>query len=149
MKKLVPVIVLALLAAGGAYKFALAKPAPKAKPKVAGAVYVLPKDFMLNLEGGRFAKLGVALVVEHDEAAGKEGKEGKGSAAAKPPDGYGLEPQEALVRSIVTDVVSGQPPERLQSRRGRRRLQEEILARLRKSTDVPAEEVVFTDVAVQ
>ena len=35
---------------GGAYKFVLAKPAAEAKPKVEGTVYVLGKEFLVNLE---------------------------------------------------------------------------------------------------
>ena len=143
---LVPVL---LLGVGGAYKFALAKPAPAAKPKVEGEVYVLPKDFMINLEGERFGKLGVALVFAHGfSAAGSGGAHG-GTAAPKPPEGYGLLTQEALVRAIVTDVLTGEPPAHLTSKKGRKELQHEILERIEKTTDVHAENVVFTDVAVQ
>ena len=147
LKFVIPVL---LLAAGGVYKFVLSKPAAVAKPKVAGEVYVLPKEFMLNLEGGRFAKLGVALVMKagaHMPAAAGGG--GHGSAAPKPPDGYGLNPQEALVRGIVTEVVTGAEPDELQSKKGRKKLQKEILTELKHKTDVKAAEVVFTDVAVQ
>ena len=38
-----------------------------------GEVYVLGKDFLVNLAGGRFAKLGVALIVEPGSAAPAEG----------------------------------------------------------------------------
>lgn len=149
MKKLLPVLVVLLVGAGGAYKFAFAKPAPVPKKKVDGEVYVLPKDFMLNLEGGRFAKLGVALVLKVDpEAAAKKDKK-KGSAAAKPPDGYGTEPQEALIRAIVTNVLTGETAEHLHSKKGREKLQKEILTDLKEKTDVKATEVLFTDVAVQ
>jgi len=43
LKIILPVLLVVL---GGAYKFVLAKPAAVAKPKVAGKVYVLPKDFL-------------------------------------------------------------------------------------------------------
>ena len=72
-KKLLIIVVLLLAGAGGAYKFVLAKPkAAEAKPKVEGSVYVLGKEFLVNLADGRFAKLNVALVLnpkDHSTAA--------------------------------------------------------------------------------
>ena len=145
-KKLMILLPVLLVGFGGAYKFALAKPAPAPKPKVEGEVYVLPKDFMINLQGGQFAKLGLALVLGHGAAAGGAAH---GGAPVKPPEGYGLLPQEALVRAIVTDTLTGEDPEHLQSKKGRKKLQHEILERLEKTTDVHVEDVLFTDVAVQ
>jgi flagellar FliL protein len=145
LKILIPVL---LVAMGGTYKFALAKPAPVVKHKVDGEVYVLPKDFLVNLRDGKFAKLGVALVFHHGftsaPAAG-----GHEAAGAKPPDGYGVLPQEALVRDIVTDVLTDARGGELTSSKGRRRLKKDVLERIEKSTDVKAEDVLFTDVAVQ
>jgi flagellar basal body-associated protein FliL len=64
-KKIIIIAVAALVLAGGAYKTVLAKPKEKApEPKVHGTVYVLPKEFLVNLADGRYAKLQVALVVE-------------------------------------------------------------------------------------
>ena len=148
-KKLMILLPVLLVGFGGAYKFALAKPAPAPKPKVAGEVYVLPKDFMINLESGQFAKLGVALVFAHGFTAAASGGAHGGTAAPKPPEGYGLLSQEALVRAIVTDVLTGESPGHLQSKKGRKKLQHEILERLEKTTDVHVEDVLFTDVAVQ
>jgi flagellar FliL protein len=148
-KKLMVLLPVLLLGVGGAYKFALAKPAPKPKAKVEGEVYVLPKDFMINLEGGRFAKLGVALVFGHGFHAAPPAAGGHGSAAPKPPDGYGILPQEAIVRHIVTDTLTGESAGHLESKKGRKKLQHEILERIEKTTDVHAEDVLFTDVAVQ
>jgi flagellar FliL protein len=145
LKFIVPLL-LVLLGAG--YKFALAKPAPAPKPKVEGEVYVLPKDFLINLEGGRFAKLGVALVFHHGfssvPVAGSHG----GTAAAIP-EGYGVLAQEAVIRAIITDTLTDEPASRVQSKKGRHKLQEDILHRIEKETDVKAEHVLFTDVAVQ
>lgn len=62
MKKKLPIIaVVALVLAGGVYKFALATPTPKPKYKVEGEVYVIPKEFLVNLNDGRFARLNVGL----------------------------------------------------------------------------------------
>src|SRR3954451_4640744 len=105
IKKLMPVIV-AVVALAGVYKFVLAKPAGEAKPKpkVEGTVYVLGKEFMVNLADGRFAKLTVALVLDpkDDSAVAAGGHE----AAAKPPEGFGTMPQEAVVRDFVTDALT-------------------------------------------
>ena len=60
LKFVIPLVVLMVI--GGGYKFVLAKPAA-AKAKVDGAVYVLPKEFLINLADGHFAKLSVALVL--------------------------------------------------------------------------------------
>ena len=55
-KKLIIIVVVALVAAGGAYKTVLAKPKePAPKPKVHGVVYVLPKEFLVNLADERYA----------------------------------------------------------------------------------------------
>jgi hypothetical protein len=71
LKFIVPIL---LIAVGGVYKFVLAKPgAPAPKPKVDGQVYVLPKEFLINLNGGRFAKLSVGLVLDHTQAIVAEG----------------------------------------------------------------------------
>ena len=76
---------------GGAYKFVLAKPAKAAaKPKVEGTVYVLQKEFLVNLADGRFAKLTAALVLAHDDtstaaAGGHEARRRRPRATARWP----------------------------------------------------------------
>jgi flagellar FliL protein len=143
LKIVVPLVLLLVL--GGAYKTVLAKPAAEPKPKVHGAVYVLPKEFTLNTADDRYAKLWVALVLPHEEAA-HLAEAGHGP---KPPEGFGPLPQEALVRALVTDAVNGADGRELISPKGRERLQEELLKSIKKGTDVHAEHVLFTDVAVQ
>jgi flagellar FliL protein len=148
LKFIIPVV---LIAVAGVYKFVLAKPPVKApKPKVAGTLYVLPKDFLINLEGGRYAKLQVALILEPPKkAAAGNVQHAAGAPPPKPPEGYGLEPQEALIRAIVTDTLTGASAGELQDRKGRAHLQEEILERLHEETDVHVSEVLFTDLAIQ
>src|SRR3954462_7733830 len=121
-KQMIAVPVL-LLVMGGAYKFALAKPVPVHK-KIDGEVYVLPKDFLINLSDGRFAKLNVALVLKEGALAPAGGG---GGAAAAPPEGYGALPQEAAIRDIVTNVITGSTGKRLISRKGRVKLKKRIL----------------------
>jgi flagellar basal body-associated protein FliL len=136
-----------LLVLGGVYKFVLAKPAPVHKPKIAGEVYILQKDFLINLKGGRFAKLNAALDLKegYTPAPAAGGHE----AAAAPPTGYGVMPQEAVIRSIITDKLTDTPADRLQREKSRLRIQKSILKTINQTTDVQAEDVLFTDVAIQ
>ena len=144
--KLKFILPLALVIFGGTYKFVLAKPAPLPKPKVAGEVYVLPKDFLLNLKDGKFVKLGVGLIFKEGFLAAPAGGEAEAPAAA--PEGYGVLTQEAVVRSIVTDVVSGSTEKSLITSKGREKLKKRILRKIQKTTDVKVEDVLLTDVAV-
>jgi flagellar basal body-associated protein FliL len=143
-KKIIIIVVVALLAAGGAYKTVLAKPAtPAPKPKVTGVVYLLQKEFLVNLADGRFAKLTVGLVVPHAPAAAE------GHGAPVPPEGYGAEPQEAIIRDIITDVLTDANQSDLVDREGRDRLKDKILKAIKKKTDVHVEDILFPDVTVQ
>jgi flagellar basal body-associated protein FliL len=142
LKFIVPVLLIVL---GGAYKFVLAKPAAaEPKPKVDGQVNVLPKEFLINLSGGRFAKLSVGLVLDHTQAIASEEKE-----APKPPEGFGTLPQEAVIRDIVTDRLTDDDAESLVSGEGREKLKKQLLRSIKRKTDVKVEDVLFTDVAVQ
>lgn len=148
MKSKIKIIIpLVLVLFGGVYKFALAKPPILPKPKIAGEVYVLPKDFLLNLKDGKYAKLGVGLVFDHGFTAAPAA--GGHAAPTAPPEGYGILPQEAVIRDIVTDVVTTSTARDLTTRKGREHLKERILKRIHKHTDVKAEEVLLTDIAVQ
>jgi flagellar FliL protein len=143
LKFIVPIL---LIVVGGVYKFVLAKPgAPAPKPKVDGQVYVLPKEFLINLNGGRFAKLSVGLVLDHTQSIVAEG----GHEAVKPPEGFGTLPQEAVIRDLVTDALTDGSADSLVSEHGREKLKSRLLVSIKKKTDVKVEEVLFTDVAVQ
>ena len=143
-KVLIPLPVLVL--AGVAAKFVLAKPAPVVHHKIDGIVYVLPKEFLVNLSDGRYAKLNVALVLDHAQPTAPAAGHG---AASTPPEGFGTLEQEAAVRDIVTDVVTGQSGDELVNARGRKELKEEILKGIRAHTDVKVHDVLLPDVAVQ
>jgi flagellar FliL protein len=149
VKKIVPVIAL-LAVLGGVYKFVLAKPAEaskESKPKVHGSVYMLEKEFLVNLADGRFAKLQVGLILAHDDtstaAAGGHG------AAPTPPEGYGPMVQEGVVRDVITDTLTDATDKELIEKRGREHLKEEILKDIKKHTDVKVEHVIFSDLTVQ
>jgi flagellar FliL protein len=142
-KKMIIVVGVLLLVMGGAYKTVLAKPKEKApEPKVHGEVYVLPKEFLVNLADGRFAKVSVALVIEPAAAGGH-------AAAGSPPEGYGTEPQEAIVRDLITDTLTDADDSDLIQRDGREKIKKRIAEAIKKHTDVPVEEVLFPDVTVQ
>ena len=149
VKKLVPVIV-AVIALAGVYKFVIAKPPAKAepKPKVHGSVYMLEKEFLVNLHDGRFAKLQVGLVLAHDDVSTVPAGGGHGAAPA-PPEGYGAMAQEGVVRDVITDVLTDAHDKELIEGKGRHHLKEEILKDLKKHTDVKVEHVLFSDVTVQ
>ena len=146
--KLKIIVPLVLVLFGGIYKFALAKPAEKGpEPKVHGHVYVMPKEFVVNLAHERLARFNVALLLAHDYVPG--GDAGGGHGAPAPPEGFGADPQEALLRDILVDEVTGRDAEELQDRKQRHHLKQEIVKEIRQNTDVEVEHVLFTDLAVQ
>jgi flagellar basal body-associated protein FliL len=144
MKKKILILLPVLLLGGGyvAYGKFLKKPPPP--PRIEGTIYVMPKQFTLNMADGRYATLTVALVLDPKEvlAASAEG-------GATPPDGYGNLPEEAAIRDIVTNIVTNQPGSTLTNEQGRTKIKDEILAQIKKTTDVKVDEVLFPDVAVQ
>jgi flagellar basal body-associated protein FliL len=146
-KKLLIILPIMLLVVVGSWKLVFAKES-EPKHKVDGIVYVLPKEFLVNLADDRYAKLNVALVLDHSHQAEVSG-EGEGGHAVKPVEGFGTLAQEAVVRDIVTSTVTNAKAEEVISPHGRERLKRQVLRRIRSESDVKAEEVLFTDVAVQ
>jgi flagellar basal body-associated protein FliL len=145
LKIVIPVVLLLVL--GGVYKFVIAKPAAEAKPKIEGTVYVLPKEFLINLAEGRFAKLAVGIVLDiEDESIALAAKD---KEAPKPPEGFGPLPQEAVIRDIITDTLTDRDASSLTEREGREKLKKKIIKVIRKRTDVHVDDLLFTDVAVQ
>jgi len=149
VNKKVIIAVLAVLLAGGGYKTVLAKPKePAPKPKIEGTVYVLPKEFLVNLADGRYAKVSVGFVMAPDDHSTQPAESG-GHGAPAPPEGYGTMPQEAVVRDLITNTLSGAADSDLIRPEGREEIKKQILKELKKHTDVHAEEVLFMDVTVQ
>lgn len=149
-KILAPIVLLVVGLFAGKTLFASTPEAPPPEPKVHGQVYVVPKDFLINLADGRFAKLNVGLVLEHhylDEAIAEAS--GGGHGAPAPPEGYGTLPQEALVRDIVTDELTGSQSTQLVVKSKRERLKKDLVKKIKAHTDVKVEEVILTDISVQ
>src|SRR6478735_257626 len=121
VKKIVPVVVLLLALAGG-YKFVLAKPAKaeeKPKVRVEGTVYMLQKEFLVNLADGRFAKMQIGLILAHDDTSTAPAG---GHEAASPPEGYGPMTQEGIVRSLITGELTDHPADELTNEKKREEL---------------------------
>lgn len=136
----IPVLLLVLGAAG----YSFAKPQPVVKKKIEGTVYALPKSFLLNLTDGHYAKLSVALLLAPGQSTGAEE-----AASAPPAEGEGTLPEEAVIRAIITNVVTGKTSTQLVHERGRTAIRHEILHEIEKETDVKAEAVLFPDMTVQ
>jgi flagellar basal body-associated protein FliL len=137
-KILAPVLVL-VLGGGMAYKMFLAPKPAVAKKKIEGHLVTLDPEFVVNLADGRYGKLTVSLLLEGAAPA----------AAAGGGHGAGGLEQEAVVRSVVTDTVTGVHADALIDRRERAHLVEHVLKKLHKTTDEHEKKVYFTDIAVQ
>jgi flagellar FliL protein len=124
--------------------YTMTKPKPVVKEKIKGTIYVLPKDFLLNLSDGRYAKLTVGLELAPGQSDGASA-----TAASSSESTVGTLPEEPLVREIVTNVVTDTSGETLISSSGRRAIQKQILLAIQKQTDVKLESVLFPDLTVQ
>src|ERR1700733_3611599 len=98
-KKILIPLVLVIVALGAVH--AMAKPAKTPKPKIQGTIYVMPKDFLLNLSDGHFVKLTVALVLAPGQSDGAAA-----GASAPSGEGAGTLPEEAAIRDIVTNLIT-------------------------------------------
>jgi flagellar basal body-associated protein FliL len=140
-KILIPLLVVLLVGGYAGYSFALPHKTPKLK--VNGTIYVLPKDFTLNMAGGQYATLTVALLLAPSQSVGTTDPNNP------PPTGFGSLPEEAVVRAIITNDVTGQPASALISATGRAVLEKKILSDIKSQTDDDITSVYFTDLAVQ
>lgn len=139
----IPVVLVVLL--GAAYSFA--KPKPVEKLKVKGTLYQMPASFLLNLQGSHYVKLNVALLLAPGQSDGASATGGGSSGSGE--EAQGTLPEEPLVRSIITNVVTGQNSETLVGEHGRTAIRQEILQDINKQTDVKVESVLFPDFTVQ
>jgi flagellar FliL protein len=138
LKIILPVLLLLLVGGGAAYFFVLApKPAKAAPAKIVGTLFPLSPEFVVNLSGGHYGKVTVALLMTD------------GVPAAPPSGGAASLTEDAAVRAIITNDLTGLPDSALIDRAQRTTLEKKILTDLQSSTDVKVTQVLFTDVVVQ
>jgi flagellar basal body-associated protein FliL len=141
-KILIPIIVVVVAVAGFA-GYSEAKPKSHTKIKINGTIYILPKQFTLNLKGGQYATLTVALLLAPGQAVGVA------STTNPPPTGFGSLTDEAVIRAIITNDVTDQSENALITQAGRQATEAKILSDIRTQTDTKVNAIYFTDVAVQ
>jgi hypothetical protein len=140
-KVLIGLVVLLVVAFEG---YSMTKPKVVVKDKIQGAIYVLPASFLLNLNDGHFAKLTLGLVLAPGQSAGAA------AAGGSPTEGgAGSLPEEAVIRDIVTNLMTNESSTTLSGDGGRNKVKHEILDSIRKQTDVKVEQVLFPDLTVQ
>jgi flagellar basal body-associated protein FliL len=143
-KKKILIIALVVLLGGGYVAKGMLLPPPKTHDKITGTIYVLPKQFTLNLRDGRYATMTVALDLAPGQSPGVVADGG-----ASPPEGFGTLPEEAAIRDIITNIVTNQSSVALIDAAGRERIKHKIVLAIKADTDVKVDGVLFTDVAVQ
>jgi flagellar basal body-associated protein FliL len=143
-KKKIIIIALVVLLGGGYVAKGMVFPPKVVKMKIDGMIYILPKQFMINLKDGRYSTLTVALVLAPGQTVAAAD-----AAAPAPPDGFGTLPEEPAIRDIITNTLTNETSPALISTSGRDRLKHQILKAITSGTDVKIVDVLFTDVAVQ
>jgi flagellar basal body-associated protein FliL len=141
-KVLIPLVVL-ILGLGAAYS--MAKPKVVVKEKVQGTIYLLPKPFLLNLGEGHFAKLSLGLLLAPGQSDGASATAGASASG----EAVGTLPEEAVIRDIVTNLITNDNGSTLISAGGRREAKHQILQAIEQQTDVKVDEVLFPDLTVQ
>ncbi|HEX3802932.1 MAG TPA: flagellar basal body-associated FliL family protein [Solirubrobacteraceae bacterium] len=134
------VVVLGVLAFAG---YSVAKPKSHTKIKINGTIYILPKQFTLNLKSGQYATLTVALLLAPGQSVGVT------TPTNPPPTGFGSLTDEAVIRAIITNDVTDQGENALITQPGRKALEAKILSDITSQTDTKVKAIYFTDVAVQ
>jgi flagellar basal body-associated protein FliL len=145
MKKKILIILVPLLLGGGYVAKAKLMPKKVVKMKIDGEVYIMPKQFTLNLQDGRYATLTTALVLAPTQPDGATAEGGATSSDAT----VGTLPEEAVIRAIITNDVTNQTSKELIDDSARTALEHKILADIKSQTDDKITDVLFTDVAVQ
>jgi flagellar basal body-associated protein FliL len=146
-KKLIIVLLVVLVVGGVAYKMEV-KPKPT-KMRIAGAVYTLPQDFLINLSDGQFAKLAVTLVLEPGQSDGASAAAADNTTTTSNGDTIGTLPEEAVVRAIITNTLTNETGTALLNGTTRAQIESQILQAIDKQTDVKVAQVLFPDLTVQ
>jgi hypothetical protein len=141
-KKILALALPVLLFAG----YTMTKHKPVEKHKINGTIYQMPGSFLLNLSDGRYVKLTMALQLAPGQG---DGASAEGGAASSGEGAVGTLPEEAVIREIVTNTVTGMSGDALISDAGRRTLRQRILSAIRAQTDIKLEAVLIPDFTVQ
>jgi flagellar FliL protein len=144
-KKKILILAVVLLLAGGYVAKGMLMPPKKTHDKITGTLYLLPKEFLVNLTDGRYGKVDVALQLAPGQSDGATAA----SASSGSDSPLGTLPEEAAVRDIITNILTDQNGSTLIDASGRERVKHKILLAIRNDTDVKVSSVLFTDVAVQ
>ena len=144
MKKKILIILPIILLGGGYVAKGKLMPPKVVKPKIAGEIYILPKQFTLNLQDGHFATLTVALELAAGQSDGATAESATSSTST-----VGTLPEEAVIRAIITNLITNETSNALVTGSGRDGLEAQILSQIKTRTDVKVDQVFFTDVAVQ
>jgi flagellar protein FliL len=144
MKKKILIILVPLLLAGGYVAKAKLMPKKVVKMKINGEVYILPKQFTLNLADGRYATITAALILAPTQSDGSSA-----TAAVSSDATVGTLPEEAVIRAIITNDITNQTSQALINDAARTKLEHQILHDITTQTDDKITDVLFTDVAVQ
>jgi flagellar basal body-associated protein FliL len=144
-KKKILILLLVVLLGGGYVAKGKLMPPKVVKQKISGEIYILPKQFTLNLQDGRYATLTVALVLAPGQSDGSTAA----SASAGTDSTVGTLPEEAVIRAIITNTITNDTSATLIDQTGRKHVEQEILKDITGQTDVKITDVLFTDVAVQ
>jgi flagellar basal body-associated protein FliL len=141
-KKILALLVPVLLFAG----YTMTKHKPVVKQKINGTIYELPGSFLMNLSDGRYVKLTMALQLAPGQS---DGASAEAAASSSGEGAVGTLSEEAVIREIVTNTVTGMSGEKLISDSGRKTLKTKILAAIRAQTDIKVESVLIPDFTVQ
>ena len=115
MKKKLMIIIPVLLLGGGYVAKGKLMPPKVVKPKLAGEIYILPKQFMCNLQDGHYATVTVALELAPGQSDGATAESAGGSSTSA----VGTLPEEAVIRSRITNLITNQTSNALVTANGR------------------------------
>jgi flagellar basal body-associated protein FliL len=146
MKKKLMIILPVLLLGGGYVAKGKLMPPKVVKQKIAGTIYILPKQFTCNLQDGHYATVTVALELAVGQSDGASAADAGGTPTGAT---VGTLPEEAVIRSLITNLLTNQTSSALVNPNGRSGLQRQVLSEIKADTDVKVDQVFFTDVAVQ
>ena len=143
-KKKIIIIAVVVLLGGGYVAKGFVMPPPKNTDKIKGTLYLMPKEFLVNLADGRYGKIDVALLLAPGQSNGATAEAASGNSGE-----VGTLPEEAMIRDLIVNILTNQNSAALTDAGQREKLKHKILAAILSTTDVKVSDVLFTDVAVQ